>query len=175
MRRDEDTAEGSPAEPAIAFRPAGAADAEALARLWTGVYVPSGITGRTESFTAEEAGRALTASDGRVAVDAQGAVLGAVLLAPQGVPAANLTRSSGEAQILLLAVDDPARRAGLGRSLVGWCLETARARGLETLWLWSRPTQQPAHRLYESCGFVRAFERDRAPGGPERLVYRLEL
>ncbi len=167
--------DGGGAPPRFELRPATPADAVALAELWTNVYVRSGLTGDREPFSKQRALAGLRACEGRVAVDRAGRIVGVVLLAPHGAPAANLTRGPADAQILLLAVDADARGTGVGRGLVSWCVQSARGRGGRTVWLWSRTKQQPAHRVYESLGFVRVPERDDEAGGPRRLVFELEL
>lgn len=82
----------------------------------------------------------------------------------------------GEAELSRLAVAFEARRAGIGRALVAFCEQRARAAGWGAIALRSRPGQVEAHRLYESLGYRRLPERDsRDATGQARLVFRLKL
>jgi len=153
------------------LRPAEAADAPALARLWTLAFVESGTTPRTDPYDEAEVSRLLADNDGCVATARDGRVIGAVLLADHGAPSAHLTAGTRDGQLLLLAVDPDARSAGAGRALVTWCLESAALRGLLRVWLWSRPGQSAAHRIYESLGFERSPENDFEAGGEQVKVY----
>ena len=64
-----------------------------------------------------------------------------------------------------VVVDGDARRLGAGRALVEHALELAADAGARSVDLTSRPSREPAHRLYEGLGFV---ERT-------TTVYRREL
>ena len=56
-----------------------------------------------------------------------------------------------------------ARGRGVGRALVTACLDRARALGLTEAVLCSLPDMTPAHRLYESFGFMRRPDLDWSP------------
>ncbi len=82
----------------------------------------------------------------------------------------------GEAELLRLAVEAPARRRGLGRALVEAGLEQLRAAGIESCFLEVRPDNLAALGLYRVLGFDltgrrRAYYRD----GSDALVYALDL
>jgi len=62
-------------------------------------------------------------------------------------------------------VDESARGAGIGRSLIEGLADIARAEGLDFLELTSRPAREAANRLYQSLGFALR----------ETNVYRLDL
>jgi ribosomal protein S18 acetylase RimI-like enzyme len=156
------------------FRAARVEDAKALADLWTAAYVTSGQAPEMQPYTEDGVEGLLGAATGQVA-ELDGRVVGAVVLAQHGAAQAVLTVSIDEAILLRLAVDEQARGHGVGRALVDWCVSEARARGVSRLWLWTRPVQQSAHRIYESIGFERRPERDEEAGPPGRLVYVLEL
>lgn len=59
----------------------------------------------------------------------------------------------GVAQLRLLHVDPIARGAGLGRMLVGRCVDLARAAGYREIMLWTHSVLLPARRIYEAAGF----------------------
>ncbi|MBW9093245.1 GNAT family N-acetyltransferase [Microbacterium jejuense] len=65
-------------------------------------------------------------------------------------------------EIKSMRVDDGFRGAGVGRALLEHVVRSARERGMTSLWLETGTTEDfaPAHRLYESAGFVdcEAFE-----------------
>ena len=64
-----------------------------------------------------------------------------------------------------VVVDEAARGAGIGRSLIEELADMARAEGLDFLELTSRPAREAANRLYRSLGFELR----------ETNVYRLDL
>jgi ribosomal protein S18 acetylase RimI-like enzyme len=95
-----------------------------------------------------------------VAVDGDGNVLGGVAYVPgPGTPLSEAERE-GEAGIRMLAVDPAATGRGVGRALTEACITRARADGRTGMTLYTLPTMQVAHRLYESLGFRRDPERD---------------
>ncbi len=61
---------------------------------------------------------------------------------------------AGEAEILTLAVGPPARRQGIGRSLVAKFLIIARHKGADQAFLEVEADNAPAIALYQSCGFA---------------------
>lgn len=82
----------------------------------------------------------------------------------------------GEAELLRLAVEAPARRRGVGRALVEAGLERLRLDGIASCFLEVRPTNLAALDLYRVLGFElagrrRAYYRD----GSDALVYALAL
>lgn len=180
------------AEPEIAaaIREAEAADAEAIAALWTEAYVTRGVGGRSKPYAPADFFR--SAESGEVfVVDAAarptghehdegsgsepGGIAGAVVLLAPGAHGRAVARGE-EAELARLAVAFPARRTGIGRALTLFCVERARAAGWKGMALWSRRGQVEAHRLYESLGFRRAPERDSVDQtGHARLVFRLAL
>lgn len=136
------------------------------------VYVGGGYT------AAENASRFMTRSmlepEGVliIALDAQEDVVGAVLLLH---PSSTLRQLSGETEreFRLLAVDERMRGTGAGEALVRSCLERAFAAGTSAVVIWTQPSMDSAHRLYERLGFLRAPERDQQdPRGFTRMVYR---
>ncbi len=143
-------------------------DARAVAALWTQAYTGDPAALRAEPYTVADV--AQWAADGQllIALDA-GAIVGAVVLSPPG--GLGWASRGGEGDLVRLAVDRAVRGRGVGRALASRCVELAREAGWPGLALWSRPLQTPAHRLYESLGFVRAPERDE----PDRIVFVLTL
>lgn len=154
-------------------RPARDDDAAALANLWTDVYVRERLAPRLDRYSESEVRDLLAVAEGSVVEDADGHPAGAVLLARHGSRLASLTETAEEAQICLLAVAGIARRAGAGRLLLQWCADCAARDGLKRLVLWSRPSQESAHRLYDDLGYRRLPDWD--PGDGVRLVYELRL
>ena len=87
----------------------------------------------------------------RIAVaEAGGAVVGAVMLAV--LP--NLSHHAQPwAQMENLVVDEAHRRQGVGRALMDWCEETARAAGCYKLQFQSRNHRRESHRFYRRLGY----------------------
>ena len=50
------------------------------------------------------------------------------------------------------------RSSGIGRRLIGWCIERARQRGCRMVQLTSNKSRADAIRFYESLGFVASHE-----------------
>ncbi len=86
---------------------------------------------------------------------------------------------AGEAEILTVAVDPAARRAGSGRALVEAAVDLAAARGAGMLFLEVAVDNAAAIALYHRCGFARAGFRPRyyrrAEGPVDALVLRRDL
>lgn len=64
------------------------------------------------------------------------------------------------AELKSMYVDPSWRRRGVGRALTRRVMEAARTAGARELELWSDTRFEPAHRMYESLGFVRWGERE---------------
>lgn len=92
-----------------------------------------------------------------------GVVLGCVTWCPVGSPYRELATSDSQGEFRGLAVDPGARGRGVGRALVRHCLGLAREQGLVEVVICSLPEMEPAHRLYESFGFVRRPDLDWSP------------
>jgi GNAT superfamily N-acetyltransferase len=75
----------------------------------------------------------------------------------------------------MVGVHPAARRRGVGRALVGEVISRARRAGKRTLGLRTTPAMAPAHRLYESLGFVRDPSLDLPLDYGSLLGYRLDL
>ncbi len=72
-----------------------------------------------------------------------------------------LSLRDGEYMVLhTLAVLPELSGRGIGKYIVGWCIEQAKAEGFRALRVDAVPDNIPARRLYESMGFVFAGERD---------------
>jgi ribosomal protein S18 acetylase RimI-like enzyme len=141
-------------------------DAPAVAALWTAAYTGDPAAQRVEPYTEADVARSI--ADGRLLVARDGgAIVGAVVLSAPG--GGGWASRDGEGDLIRLAVDGAARGRGVGRALAARCVEEAREAGWPGIALWSRPGQTPAHRLYESLGFVRVAEREE----PQRFVFVL--
>jgi GNAT superfamily N-acetyltransferase len=67
----------------------------------------------------------------------------------------NLTLRGGErAQLVGVRVDAAQRGSGIGRQLVSWSIDQARARGCRLVQLTTNEQRGDARRFYESLGFV---------------------
>jgi ribosomal-protein-alanine N-acetyltransferase len=79
-----------------------------------------------------------------------------------------------QAEILNLAVVDPARRHGLGGALLDVAIEAVSARGAREIFLDVRESNKPARGLYESRGFTALGRRGRYYRNPveDALVLR---
>jgi ribosomal-protein-alanine acetyltransferase len=104
-----------------------------------------------------------------IASNGDGVVVGyAGLLAPRG---------SGQADVQTIAVVEPARGQGLGRTLLASLLDEARRRDVNEVFLEVRADNAGAIRLYESFGFERIAVRDHyyQPDDVAAHVMRLAL
>jgi ribosomal-protein-alanine N-acetyltransferase len=97
---------------------------------------------------------------------------------PSGLALARV--AADEAELLTLGVAPPARRRGGGARLLSTLVGKCRCRGARSLFLEVAEDNMPAHRLYETHGFVVVARRPgyfprgtRAP--VTALVMRLEL
>jgi [ribosomal protein S18]-alanine N-acetyltransferase len=90
-----------------------------------------------------------------------------------------MSYGAGEAHILNVCVRQDLRGAGVGRRLMDFLLERARAAQMQDIFLEVRPSNPTAIRLYESLGFARVGVRKayyQANGGREDAwVYKLTL
>ena len=95
---------------------------------------------------ADPEGRFLLAYDGNALV---GMVHATIVSRPTGRNGA----ASRQMNLSMLAVDPSSWRRGLGRTLIGRCIELARARRVEAVRLWSHTATDRATNLYEKLGF----------------------
>lgn len=98
-----------------------------------------------------------------VAADESGAVLGTVTWCPVGSPWRELATRHDQGEFRMLSVLPEARRQGIARALVEWCVERARSERMTEIVMCSLVMMRPAHSLYASMGFVRAPELDWEP------------
>ena len=159
---------------ALEVRTAGPNDFAAVADLTERVYVDGGHADQSYVPTLRDvAGRAASTTVLVALLD--GAAVGAVAIATRGGDYAEQS-APGEAVMRMLAVDESARGAGVGRVLVQACIDSARTDGCTMLRLSTQPWMTAAHRLYERSGFVRVPERDWSPEpGVDLLGYELAL
>ncbi|MGH3357935.1 MAG: GNAT family N-acetyltransferase [Nocardioidaceae bacterium] len=111
-----------------------------------------------------------------VAVEESGAVLGTVTWCPVGSPWRELAARDDQGEFRMLSVAPDARRRGIARALVEWCIERAHSERMTEIVMCSLTIMYPAHALYGSFGFVRAPELDWEPvPGVELWGFRLTL
>ena len=65
------------------------------------------------------------------------------------------------AHLILLAVEAPHQRRGVGRRLIEWLLESARVAGMSSIHVELRASNAAAYAFYRTLGFV---ETIRVPG-----------
>ena len=81
-----------------------------------------------------------------------------------------------EAEVLTLAVEPAAQRAGIGRALLNQALATARLRGAVAMFLEVSSTNVAARALYAGVDFVQVgSRRGYYPEGGDALVLRRSL
>ena len=97
-----------------------------------------------------------------VAVDGED-LLGTVTWCPPGSSSRELSTRDDQGEFRTLSVAPEARGRRVGSALVDWCIAEARSTGLTEILLSSLPEMAPAHRLYESRGFVRREDLDWTP------------
>jgi ribosomal protein S18 acetylase RimI-like enzyme len=156
------------------LREADEGDAAAVAELWTEAYADPGPEGRQEPYALQEYFAVAASAHVTVAVDEADEVVAVAALFPPGAPGRSVA-GPGEAEFARLAVDEGARRRGIGAALVRGATERARALGAERVVLWSRPYQTDAHALYGSLGWRRVPERDGGDRDGRRWVFVLDL
>jgi [ribosomal protein S18]-alanine N-acetyltransferase len=90
-----------------------------------------------------------------------------------------MSYGAGEAHILNICIRGDLRNAGIGRRLMDFLLERARAADMHDVFLEVRPSNPIAIRLYETLGFTRVGVRKayyQASGGREDAwVYKRAL
>ncbi len=135
--------------PDITIRDATHADVPALLRLLRQLDPPDEAPGELAARAAIDA---IERHPGmRLAVaEAGGEVVGSVVLAV--LP--NLTHHAQPwAQLENLVVDESHRSRGVGRALMQWCEDTARAEGCYKLQFQSRNHRKGSHRFYRRLGY----------------------
>jgi ribosomal protein S18 acetylase RimI-like enzyme len=153
----------------VQLRPALPEEAEAVGALTVAGYdADAFLTLPDGSFDHEYAGwladGAARARDGVliVAVDGED-LLGTVTWCPPGSPFRELSTRDDQGEFRTLSVAPEARGRRIGSALVDWCIAEARSTGLTEILLSTLPEMTPAHRLYESRGFVRRPDLDWSP------------
>lgn len=109
-----------------------------------------------------------------VAVDETAAVLGTITWCPLGSLWRELAVRPGQGEFRMLSVAPDARRHGIARALVQWCLDRGRSDGLTEIVMCSMVEMKAAHTLYGSLGFERAPELDWEPV-PDVLLWGFRL
>jgi ribosomal protein S18 acetylase RimI-like enzyme len=165
-------------ERALLVREARPQEWDAVGRLTLAAYEAAEILGGDPKYRAallDAASRAQAPGAVLVAVDREGAILGAVAYCPSGSPCAEIS-APDEAEFRMLAVNPAAQGAGVGRALVAACVERAQQDGLARLVLSVIDHNRTAAAMYQRLGFVPAPERDWQPGpGTILRVWTMEL
>lgn len=138
-------------------RPVSPAEAPVLAALHAAAFPP-------EERWGETAIRLMLALDGAFGLAAGEGPAGFVLA----------RAAAGEAEVLTLAVDPAAQRAGLGGALLGAALAEVARRGATALFLEVSERNAPARALYARAGAAQVGLRRRYyPDGSDALVLRI--
>lgn len=124
-------------------------------------YLADGRVRTGEPYAAYLADAARRAREAEllVAVDRAEQVVGTVSVCRPGTPLSQICRAD-EVEFRMLAVDPPARRAGVATALVHAVLQRASELGAVRVVLCSHDTMLVAQRIYQRLGFVRLPERD---------------
>ena len=110
-------------------------------------------------------GQFLLAFDGP---DLVGMVHAAIVSRPTGLAGSE----SRQMNLSMLAVDPTSWRRGLGRTLIGRCIELARGRRVDAVRLWSHTASDNASRIYEKLGFRNGHCFKLDTGGEVAVQYR---
>ncbi len=159
------------------LRPARADELSRVGELTVGAYAVDGFLHGETGYAQElrDAGRRLAEAELVVAVDETGELMGCVTYCPEGSPFREVG-GPGQGEFRMLATSPHARRRGVARALVQWCLDRSYADGNHALVLCSLDEMTSAHALYASMGFVPAPELDWQPApGIQLLGFRRSL
>jgi ribosomal protein S18 acetylase RimI-like enzyme len=140
----------------VTFRAATSEDAREIAGLWNRAHEDRQERRRRLPFAdlldavyqrlSDPEGRFLLAFDGEAMVGMVHAAIVSRSTGRRGI-------ASRQMNLSMLAVDPGSWRRGLGRTLIGRCLELARSRRVEAVRLWAHAENQRASSLYEKLGF----------------------
>ncbi len=161
----------------VTIRPARPDEFAAVGRLTVDAYRASGYVEADGPYTLKLADARVRAREAElwVAVDADGAVLGTVTIAPPSSPWAQVA-DADQLEFRMLAVSKAARGRGIGEALTRAVLERAAELGLRGVALSSSTQMTTAHRLYERLGFHRTPAKDWSPTPDVQLItYGLTL
>lgn len=142
------------------LRPATPADAEAIKHVFDTsfvatfghLYSPADLTTFMAKLTLDSWRKRL--EDDRFAgcvAQIDGAVIGYILLGPTSLPG---DWPAGTIELRTLYILPGHQGLGLGRQLLDWAIDTARARGGRHMSLSVFVDNHPARRLYERYGFI---------------------
>jgi GNAT superfamily N-acetyltransferase len=163
---------GTQPETVLSFRLAREDDFDAVRRITLDAYLAAGHFDETHPYV-----RVLGDVERRAAfaevwlAELDGRATGAVMLTAAGQP---YTEVAGERELefRMLAVDPPAQGLGVGRAMVAWILDHARALDdVDAVVLTSAAYMVQAHRLYRSLGFERVPHRDWSFDGTEKNLW----
>lgn len=169
------TTDATARDPAVRVRPVRPAEHDRVGDLTLAAY--DGVGTMSEDYRAELADTGARVADGAevwVAVDADGAVLGAVTFVDAGNRHFEAP-SVGDCGFRMLAVDPAAQGRGIGRALVQHCLDRAAARGRRRVAIHTMIWMEQAQAMYASMGFVRRPDQDVVFPGGIGWVYQRDL
>jgi GNAT superfamily N-acetyltransferase len=130
----------------------------------------------SDGYAVELADVARRSTEAEVLVAVDGGLVGCVTFVPDPRSPWAERLEAGESGIRMLAVAPAAQGRGIGRALLGACVERGRQVGAHAILLHTTPWMTVAHRLYETAGFQRFPDRDWLPVPEVPLVaYRLGL
>lgn len=161
------------------MRPARPHEYDAVGELTARAYLDDGLVPEGTDYDATLRRAADRAEHTQLLVatdpDDDDHLLGTVSFVQAG-SAYNEVAHDGEAEFRMLAVAREARGRGIGRLLAQACVERAGTAGATRVVICTSTDMHPAHRLYESLGFVRLPERDWHPVPHVTLIaYALDL
>jgi ribosomal protein S18 acetylase RimI-like enzyme len=140
----------------VTYRAATSDDAREIAALWNRAHDDLQERRRRLPFAdvLDAVHQRLSDPEGRflLAFDA-GALVGMVHATVVSRPGTRGSVGVRQMNVSMLAVDPKSWRRGLGRSLIGRCLELARSRRVDAVRLWAHTTNERASNLYEKLGF----------------------
>jgi len=140
----------------VAFRTATSEDAREIAGLWNRAHEDRQERLRRLPFAdlldavyqriSDPEGYFVLAFDGE-------ALVGMVHAAIVSRPAGPNESPSRQMNLSMLAVDPTSWRRGVGRNLVGRCIEIAKLRRVDAVRLWAHAENERASKMYEKIGF----------------------
>lgn len=145
--------------PTALIRPVRPDEYDKVSHVLLAAYDSAGtIEGPYRAYMADTGARVTDGAQVLVA-DVDGTVVGTVTFADGG-GTEHEHGAHADCGFRMLGVDPDHHGQGYGRQLVQHCIDHAKGLGRQRLMIYSVEWMRPAHRLYESMGFVRRPDRD---------------